>query len=125
MLVILFWIDAGTPLTAENENCCFRLLTLACQGIFNRKTSMSHMEGKFQSSGQLLRHSTITNTPQPVMSGVMDVCSMRYGHWGTSPLRTSQMLRWDSALYLLLHGGGEMFSVVPFACVSCNALVLS
>ena len=62
----------------------YRLLTSDCQEISSKKITMFPMEGKSQSSGRPQRHCTITNTPQPAMSGAMGVCSMRYGRWVTN-----------------------------------------
>ena len=71
----------------------FRLLILAYLEISKTKTTTFPKEERFQSSGQLQRPFTIASTPLPVMSGAMAASSMRYGHWDTSHLVHSPMLR--------------------------------
>ena len=70
-----------------------RLLILDCPEIFKMKTTTHHVEGRFQSSGQLQRPFTIASTPLPVMSGAMAASSMRYGHWDTNHFMIAPMPR--------------------------------
>ena len=60
------------------------------------KTTMSPMVAKYQSSGQLQKLLTSKNTPLPVMSGAMGVCSMRFGVWDTSLLKVLQIPRYSA-----------------------------
>ena len=58
-----------------------RLLILACLETWLMKGTTFLKVVWYQSNGQHQRHSTTRNTPLPVMSGAMGVCSMRYGAW--------------------------------------------
>ena len=57
-----------------------RLLILGCLVISRKKLIINQREAVYQSSGQLLRPFSTSDTPQRVMCGVMGWSCTRYGH---------------------------------------------
>ena len=63
------WTQASIKLWFYVYTLADRLLTLACLVAWLMRSTMFLMAGWFQWSGQPLKQSTTTSTPQPVMSG--------------------------------------------------------
>ena len=80
--------------SVTNHIKTFRLLTSACLETWLTKPTMSHTVERFQSSGQLQKPFTTRNTPLPVTSGVMGVCSMRFGVLVQSRLKEFRIWRY-------------------------------
>ena len=82
------------------HNCTFciihRLLTLACPMIWRKTTTTKPKEVWFLSSGPLLRQFCTGSTAQRVMCGAMGWWCTRFGHWGTSLLRSLILIRWEN-----------------------------
>ena len=84
----LFWLISAP--------CFPRLPTLGCPEIWQKRTIMYHTVEKCPSSGQHQKLCISENTPQPVMSGAMAVCSMRYGASDSNRLEP-----WQTRRYIL------------------------
>ena len=72
----------------------YRSLILACPVILMEVSTTPLREAVFRFAGRLQRPFSTGSTPQRVMCGAMGWWCMRYGHWDTSRLRSSQWKRY-------------------------------